>query len=94
MKHIIKNPEDEDLLDYLWKWGDWLSEGDIIDDVNITVPSGINLVGSPTVVNDGKDVLMWLTGGTSGIIYIISCQINTIDGRTKTRRLRIEIKEH
>ena len=92
MKTFIKNPLLEDKLDYLWEWEDWLDE-DTIDEVLVTVPTGITLSDTPTVI-DGISVLMWLEGGTLNTNYVVACKITTVQGRTKTRRARFDIKNH
>ena len=92
MKTFIKNPLVEDKLDYLWEWEDWL-DGDTISEATVTVPTGITLDGTPSIVDD-VSVLMWLEGGVLNQSYVVTCKITTHGGRFKTRRARFDIKEH
>lgn len=92
MKVFVKNPLLEDKLDYLWEWEDWL-EGDTITDAVVTVPTGLTLVETATII-DGISVLSWIEGGILGQSYVVSCKITTEEGRIKTNRARFDIKEH
>ena len=92
MKTFIKNPSDEDILDYLWEWADWL-DGDTIDTALVQVPTGSLAVASFSIV-DGDSVVCFLEGGIVGQSYVVLCTITTAGLRTKSRRIRIDCREH
>lgn len=80
-------------LDYRFDWApkanntgltNWLEEGETIVSYILTVPDGLTKV-SDSLVDDNTAVVVWLSGGSDGIEYPISCQITTanrIDKRT------------
>lgn len=93
MKIFYKNPSEEDVLDYLWNWEDWLGE-DTISVVDASITTGMTILGSPTILQDRKNVRVWLDGGEENNAYIAKMTIVTVGGRIKTRRAKIIIREH
>lgn len=87
MKTYEKDPDA--ILDYGWDWSEWLDEGDSIDTVAMTVPTGITQVGSASHA-DGI-VTAWFSGGTVNKSYIVSCKITTIANRTDERSMLLNI---
>ena len=92
MKTFVRNPLVEDVLDYLWEWGDWLATGETIISKEVTVPAGLTELSSSIV--GGDSVVVWISGGVIGQNYVVAVKVTTDFGRTKTRRARFEIKEH
>lgn len=88
---LTKDPEA--VLDYAIDWdvtGDsWLS-GDTISSVTWTVPTGLTK-GSES--NTTTTATVWLSGGTAGSIYSISCKIVTAGGRTDERTFKLKVEE-
>lgn len=65
-------------LDYKFDMTNWL-DGDTIASHTVTVDTGI------TKNSDAKtttDVTVWLSGGTAGSSYKVTCRITTAGGRT------------
>lgn len=80
-------------LDYAFNWTDWLEAGETIASYELTVETGITKV-SDSLVDGGKRVVVWLSGGTLGERYTIDCVITTQGGsgvRIDPRRMEIEI---
>ena len=78
------------LLDYKFRWGDWLREGDSIQRADITItPSGLTL--EQTAI-EGGDVFVWVSGGVDHANYRIVCQIETADGRIDQKKEMLRIK--
>lgn len=76
-------------VDYEWDWSDWL-EGDTIASVVWVVPAGIT---QTTQSNTTTAATIWLSGGTDGTTYEVTCRITTAAGRTADRSARIPVRE-
>lgn len=87
---ISKSPGD--ILDYPFNWGtNWLAEiVDTITSHTITPEAGITCDSSSVV---GDTVVAWISGGTAGTTYRVTCQIVTAGGRTFQQSIYIKIKE-
>ena len=64
-----------EVLTYSFDWTAWLSENEIITDAQITVDTGLTLFSEPTIT--GGVVTFYLSGGTNGVAYNVSCVIQT-----------------
>lgn len=84
---FIKDPDAT--LDYGFDWANWLATGETITGAVWTVPSGITKSDEDF---DADTTLVWLTGGTLGTNYNISCRITTSDGRIDDRTLIIKVR--
>lgn len=95
----LKDPDA--VLDYQWDWralthevpnakSDWLAASETITSYTVTVPSGITLDSSSE--SDGA-VTAWLSGGTAGQSYEVTCSIVTSHGREDDRTITITCKE-
>jgi hypothetical protein len=85
---LTKDPQAR--LDYPFSWADWLEAGDAITTATVTVPAGITLDGTTIV---GSTVVAWLTGGTAGDTYEVTCHIETTDGRIDERTRTIRVRQ-
>lgn len=78
------------VLDYQIDWGgNWLGS-DTIDTSTWTVPSGI------TKDDESKTTTtttIWLSGGTVGERYAITCHITTVAGREDDRTFYVKVEE-
>lgn len=82
-----------DGLDHAVAFGDWL-EGDDLATCAVAVQSGITLgsnAKAPAI--SGDDVVLWLSGGTSGTSYDVAVTVTTAGGRTKVQDCRITITD-
>ena len=77
------------VLDYVWDWTSWLGD-DTIATTTITAADGITVDSSATV---GPLVTVWLSGGTAGTTYPVTCRITTDGGRTEDRTSRFIVME-
>lgn len=86
---ILKDPQA--VLDYIFDWSAWLADiTDTISSHAMTLETGITL-DSSAVVSD--TVVAWVSGGTAGVTYRVTCQITTTGGRTDERSIFIKVKE-
>lgn len=83
-----KDPEA--VLDYTIDWSDWLGT-DTISAVSWTVEAGIT---KDSEGNTTTSATIWLSGGTAGTSYEVTCHITTAGGREDDRTLRIDVEEH
>lgn len=102
MGYESKSKDPDAVLDYVWPWAEngWMTEGDIITDATFTV---YNATGgdipdtdtTPVVVDSSSftdtDATAWLSGGTAGTTYLITCHISTDGGREDDRTLKLKI---
>lgn len=92
---FLKDPDA--VLDYLFDWAaltngngstDWLSVGETITDHTITVTTGLT-VDSSALTNTATSVIVWLSGGTAGGQYDVTCHIVTSAGREDDRTIKV-----
>jgi hypothetical protein len=97
--HLFSPKHPDDVLDYQFDWAgqsnntgltDWLESSEVIVTHEITVPDGITLESS-SVINEGTSVIFWVSGGTSGENYTVTCNITTAT-RTVSRSAIIPVK--
>jgi len=69
---FLKDPDAT--LDYKFDWSDWLETGEEISTFSLIVPTGLTEVSSS---NDNDSVTVWLSGGTAGLTYGVTCRITT-----------------
>lgn len=89
MKVFEKVPEAK--LDYVFDWSVWLKT-DEIDLISIA-PSGGNVDIEDATELDGK-VTVWVSGGTVNLSGIVTCEIDTVEGRHDSRSARFDIVEY
>lgn len=83
-----------DVLDYGLDWSDQLAlvtPADTISSATWTVPAGLT-AGAQFVI--GAVATIWLSGGTAGTDYTITCRIVTAGGRTLERSVKLLVREH
>lgn len=89
------------VLDYVFDWRaltngtgrtDWLAAGETITTKTVTVSTGITL-DSDSLTNSSTSVTAWLSGGTAGQSYTVTCRIVTSAGRTDERSIKIQVVE-
>jgi hypothetical protein len=78
----------QDGLDYDFDWSAWLGS-DTISSYTVTVQTGL------TKDSDSRTngiVTVWLSGGTVGRFYKVTCHVITGGGRKADRSIEISIK--
>jgi hypothetical protein len=78
------------VLDYGFDWAAWLQTGETISSATWTVPTGIT---KTTQTENTTETVIWLSGGTAGTNYDVSCRIVTSGGRTDDRTMTIKVSE-
>lgn len=79
-------------LDYAVDWTAWLDQGDTITAAQWTIPDGITQA-APAPSTDGGKATVWLSGGTVGQVYPITCRVTTSAGRVDERTVEILIAQ-
>lgn len=87
MAHYQKDPSA--VLDYGFKWVDWLEDGETITAHTITVDQ--NVVVDSSSEQDGV-VTVWLSGGTKGRTAHVVCEVETSMNRKDQRTLPLSIR--
>jgi len=85
---IKKDPEAT--LDYIFNWTDWLTAagGDVIVSATVTPDTGLTLVTSG-VVDAGRRVQAFISGGVDGVTYKVKCSIVTAASPNPRREDRV-----
>ena len=81
-----KNPNA--VLDYMWDWSLWLGSDTITGSPVITTSTGITKDSQSNTTNT---VTVWLSGGSVGNSYVVTCKIATAAGRTDERSITIRV---
>lgn len=84
----IKDPDA--VLDYQWDWATWLPTGDTIASATVTSDIGLTV---DSASNTATVVTAWLSGGTVGESYDVTCRVVTADGRTDDRTITLLIRQ-
>jgi hypothetical protein len=85
---FIKDPSA--VLDYVFDWSAWLTDGETISTRTITATTGIT-VASSAITGSSTTVTVWLSGGTAGATYYVTCAIVTSASRTDERTVTIRV---
>lgn len=89
MSNYLKDPDA--VLDYTWDWTAWLADSETIADATVTTNTDTITIDSQTATDTA--VTAWLSGGTTGTVYVLTCHITTNQGRQDDRTIRITIRE-
>lgn len=96
-----KIPKDPNAaLDFRFDWGSgkdprvppWLADDETISTAIVTVPSGLTKESSE-IDDDGKTVLVWISGGIAGTDYVVACLVVTSASRTDERSMTISVQQ-
>lgn len=87
-----KDPRD--VLDYQVDVGPALvgDDGDSIDMMDVSITP--NAAGDLAVLSsaaDGTRVVVWLAGGRSGVVYTVTIEVSTTNGRTLLRSILLPV---
>jgi hypothetical protein len=69
-------------LDWIFDWTLWLGEFEVITNATFIVDPGITISDNEFT---NKTATVWLTGGTEGQVYRVTCRVTTSDGRIDDR---------
>lgn len=86
---FTKQPADK--FDYDIDYTDWLTSGDNVQGAIVSGDAGITI--DSTFINDPR-IKIWLSGGTAGITYKVTCTMTSSDGRVRQDEFKIRIKEY
>lgn len=81
-------------LDYGFDWSErgWLDAGETILTANwATAPAGLTIV-TTELLNAATIATAWITGGSAGTDYTISCRIATSAGRIDERSMVLRVR--
>ena len=76
------------VLDYLFDWSDWLG-ADTIASHTVTAAAGLTVDSTEATTTT---VTAWLSGGTDGASYAVTCHIVTAAGREDDRTATITMQ--
>ena len=80
-----------EVKDYDIDYSEWLTTGDNVQSVDISVsPSG--LVIDSVFVSDPR-AKIWISGGTDRVSYKVTATMTTADGRVKQDEFKINVKD-
>lgn len=85
-------PKDpNDVLDYAIDWNDVLDlDADAIASAVWTFPSGVTMDSQAEATGV---TTVWISGGTAGTRYEISCRLTTTGGRTYDRTVTLSVRQ-
>jgi hypothetical protein len=92
---IWPEKDPSDVLDYEIDIGPAIlgNEGDAITAINITAtPAATNDITITRVAADGDIVVVWISGGVAGTIYVVQVTISTANGRTLHRSILLPVQ--
>ena len=88
----------DSILDWQFDWSTWLPSGDTISARTVTVETIAGDAAPLTLdstENDTTSVTAWLSAGTPGNVYLVTCQITTTPGaRTEDHSIAIVVTQH
>jgi hypothetical protein len=78
-------------LDFPMDWNAWLTDGrETVSTAVWTVPTGLTL-GTETLADNVA--VAWISGGTAGEVYTVSCKVTSSSGRIDERSIVIVVEE-
>lgn len=89
---MLKDPDAR--LPFAVDWSEWLTnEGDTAASATWIVPTGLVKETSPAPTLAAGKATVWLSGGTDGADYLVTCRMTTTGGRVDDRTIRVQIRE-
>ena len=86
-RNFVKDPDA--VLDYEWDWAAWLG-ADTIASHTVTAAMGLTVDTSEATTTA---VTAWLSGGSVGASYAVTCHVVTAAGREDDRTATIAVQE-
>lgn len=87
---IVKLKDPSDVLNYKFKFSDWLAAGETISAKTVTVDSGLTK-NSDVLADTDTSVVVQLSGGTAGTTYTVACKITATDTQEIERSIQIQV---
>lgn len=81
--------DDDAVLDYEFDWAAWLGT-DTIASHTVTAATGLTVESSTATTTA---VTAWLSGGSVGTSYAVTCHIVTAAGREDDRTVTVTVQE-
>lgn len=90
---ILKTKDPQSRLDYSFDIQDWLNTGDTIASVEWILDPGIT-IGIDTYApwNTDTGAFCWISDGTLGEVYNVTCRITTVGGRIDDFSFQLSIE--
>ena len=86
-RNFVKDPDA--VLDYEWDWAAWLG-ADTIASHTVTAATGLTVDSSEATTTA---VTAWLSGGSVGMSYAVTCHVVTAAGREDDRTVTVTVME-
>lgn len=86
--NFIKDPDAE--LDWQFNLADWLEAGETISSASFTADDGLTISSTG---HDDTVATIWVSGGTAGNVYRVTCHFVTSAARTDDRSINIRVME-
>mgnify|MGYP003594344428 FL=1 len=86
-RSFVKDPDA--VLDYEWDWSAWLGT-DTIASHTVTAATGLTVDTSEAT---STAVTAWLSGGSVGMSYAVTCHVVTAAGREDDRTVTVTVME-
>ena len=86
-RSFVKDPDA--VLDYEWDWAAWLGT-DTIASHTVTAATGLTVDTSEAT---DTAVTVWLSGGTVGQTYSVTCHVVTAAGSEDDRTVTVTVME-
>lgn len=91
MERYTQDPDE--VLDWVFSWSDELNENESIVDHSATAEGAGLTVDSSNVVDDGKSVVVWVSGGNARENGRVNCHIATDQSREYDRSFVLRVRE-
>lgn len=92
MANNVYTKDPDAVLDWKFDWSRWLATSETITSHTVTSTAGLT-VDSSLVTDDDTSVTAWLSGGTAGTRYAVTCHIVTSAGRADDRTIYVYVRE-
>lgn len=87
---MLKDPDAK--LPFTVDWSQWLAnEGDTAASATWMVPAGLVQESTPLPSLANGKATVWISGGTAGQDYLVTCRLVTTGGKIDDRTFRIKV---
>lgn len=80
-------------IDYTPGTATGLDTGDTLASIVVTADTGITVASSAIITPAYLIAKIWLSGGTSGVNYKVTCKATTTGGRQREDEIIIKVRE-